>query len=76
MDNTVYYSQKTTSRLVSIIVLSLSSILPLLSIVVLNKIHNPAIRLWVIAGFTILFSTCLGLVTSARKVEIFSAAAA
>jgi hypothetical protein len=76
MDNTVYYSQKTITLLASVIVLSLSSILPLLSILVLNKIHDPSTRLWVTAGFTVLFSLCLGLVTSARRVEIFAAAAA
>lgn len=76
MGNTVYYSQKHVSRLTSIIVVSLSSILPLVSILVLSKVHNLATRLWIIGGCTVVFSLCLGLVASPRKVEIFSAAAA
>ena len=76
MDNTVYYSQKNVSRLTSIVVVSLSSILPLVSILVLTKVHKLSSRLWIIGGCTVLFSLCLGLVASPRKVEIFSAAAA
>lgn len=76
MDNTVYYSQRTVSRFVSIIVVSLSSILPLVSIVLLSKIHKFSTRLWIIAACTVAFSLCLGLVASPKKVEIFSAAAA
>lgn len=76
MNNAVYYSQKNVSRLTSIIVVSLSSILPLVSILVLSKVHKLSTRLWIIAGCTVIFSLCVGLVASPRKVEIFSAAAA
>ncbi len=76
MTNTAYYSQKSISRLTSMIVVSLSSILPLVSILVLSKLEKLSTRVYVIAACTVVFSLCLGLVASPRKVEIFAAAAA
>lgn len=69
-------TEKTILRITSVIALSLSSILPLCSILILNTVHRVPVRLGIIAIFTIVFSGCLGLVTGARRVEIFAASAA
>jgi nucleoside permease NupC len=50
--------------------------LPLCSILLLSTVHRVQVRLGIIAAFTVVFSLGLGLVTGARRVEIFSAAAA
>lgn len=76
MENTACYSQKSVRRGTSMIGVSLSSILPLMSIILLRKIQTLFTRLWIIGGYAGLFSSCLGRVASTRKVEIFSAAAA
>ncbi len=69
-------TQKAILRMTSVITLGLSSILPLCSILVLNTVQRVSVRLGIIAVFTVIFTLCLGLVTGARRVEVFSAAAA
>jgi hypothetical protein len=69
-------TQKAILRITSVIALGLSSILPLCSILVLNTVQKASVRLGIITAFTVIFSLSLGLVTGARRVEIFSAAAA
>lgn len=69
-------TEKAILRITSIIALSLSSILPLCSILILNHVNQAQAQLGIIAVFTIIFSGCLGLVTGARRVEVFAAAAA
>jgi hypothetical protein len=75
MDRSIL-TQKAILRITSVIALGLSSILPLCSILVLNTVRKVPVRLGIIAVFTIIFSLSLGLVTGARRVEIFAAAAA
>ncbi|ERF75969.1 hypothetical protein EPUS_01335 [Endocarpon pusillum Z07020] len=69
-------TQDAILRITSVIALALSSILPLCSILILNTVHKVSVRLGIVAVFTVLFSLSLGLVTGARRVEIFAAAAA
>jgi hypothetical protein len=69
-------TQAAILRITSVIALGLSSLLPLASILVLNTVQKVPVRLGIIAAFTVVFSLTLGLVTGARRVEIFSAAAA
>lgn len=69
-------TQDAILRITSVIALALSSILPLCSILILNTVHRVPVRLGIVAAFTVLFSLSLGLVTGARRVEIFAAAAA
>jgi hypothetical protein len=76
MDDATYYSGKRVARITSFMVLGLSSILPLVAILALNAVQNLSKRLGIIAAFTIVFSTCLGLLTNARRVEVFAASAA
>lgn len=60
----------------SIVATMLSSLLPIVSIVVLYLVHSTPARLGIIAGFTALFSIAVSLVTSAARVENFAATAA
>ena len=56
--------------------MSLSSLFPIVAIIVLNCVKDPTVRLGLMAVFTVAFSFCLGLFSTARKAEIFSASAA
>jgi hypothetical protein len=69
-------TQESILRITSAIALALSSMLPLCSILALNAVRRVQVRLGIIAAFTVVFSLSLGLLTGARRVEIFSAAAA
>jgi hypothetical protein len=69
-------TQKSILRISYAIALALPSILPLCSILLLNTVRRVQVRLGMIAVFTVVFSLSLGLVTGARRVEIFSAAVA
>ena len=42
----------------------------------LYYVTNPQKRLGLIAGYTIAFATCVGLMTNARRSEVFAACAA
>ena len=63
-------------RLTTFVALALSSMLPLSSIVALHAVKNVPGRLGIIAAFTVGFSFSLAIVTRARRIEIFAAAAA
>lgn len=54
----------------------LASMLPILSTIVLYFVQDTGKRLWIITGFTALFSLSLGFFTRATVQEIFSATAA
>jgi hypothetical protein len=53
-----------------------SSLAPMVSIVVLYVVQNTSVRLGLVCAFTLLFSFVLALVTNARRIEIFAATAA
>jgi hypothetical protein len=74
--NTFHYSNKGVLRLVSIATMSLASLFPIVSIIVLSYVQNKVIQLSLIVVFTVTFSLCLGLYQIGRKPEIFSASAA
>ena len=74
--NTVSYSDVSLTRLAAVLGVFLSSLLPIVSIVVLYFIGSDTIRLAVIASFTTCFSVSMCLVTNARVVDIFTATAA
>ena len=70
------YRESTIYRLTSIIATALSSLLPIISIVVLYIVHDMAARLGIIAGFTVAFSMALSIITTANRVENFATTAA
>jgi hypothetical protein len=61
------------ARLLSI---TLASLLPIASIVVLYYVRSMPKRLGIISGFTATFSFVLGLVTNSHMVDVFAASAA
>jgi hypothetical protein len=75
-DNITEYSEAQLRRYSSILSTVLSSLFPLISIIVLVNVDNTNSRLGIVCSFTALFSLSLALVTSARRVDIFAATAA
>ena len=75
-DRTVYYSEVGTGRVVSVITILLSSILPASAIAVLYSISSMQWRLGTMGIFSGVFSACLALVTNGKPVEIFAATSA
>lgn len=54
----------------------ISALFPSISVIVLYFIKSLAVRLWVVLGFSMLFSLVLAVFTNARPIEIFAATAA
>lgn len=70
------YHESAVYRFTSIVATALSSLLPVLAIVVLYIVQNMPARLGIIAGFSAGFSFLLSLITNADRVANFSATAA
>ena len=73
VEGIVHVKQETLTRPSFILSTMLSSLLPVLAIVVLYLVHNMARRLAVLAGFSALFSVGMVTLTSAKRGEIFAA---
>lgn len=76
MTGTTYHSQTTILRVARVFAMTLASLIPVVSIVVLYFVHNMGRRLGIIGGFTAAFSIVLGLVTNGELVDVFAASAA
>ena len=63
-------------RLANILGTVISSLIPIVAIIVLHVVSNMAARLGIVCGFTAIFSVSLASVTQARRIEIFAATAA
>lgn len=74
--NTVRYSHESIARLSAVAGTIIASLLLIGSIAVLYFLDSMKMRLAAIGGFSALFSITLGLLTSGRLVEMFSATAA
>jgi len=73
----LYHYRKTHLRGISHLVgVLLASCIPAASIFTLYYVHSMVDRLGVIVAYSAIFSICLGLFTTARRVEIFGATAA
>lgn len=70
------YSDRRVQHFVDALGTLVSSLFPVLSIVVLYCVNRTALRLGIIAIFTGIFSLALSLLTQARRVEIFAATTA
>ena len=70
------YSDRTIARLSSLIVTVISSVFPIVGVIILYFVKDLLARIGIIAGLTAAFSLVLALVTSAKKSEIFAATAA
>jgi len=76
-DQTIgFVSDEKVTQLVRLLAISLSSVLPIVSIVVLYVIKHAAVRLGVIVIFSVLCSLALATLTNARNVEILGTTAA
>jgi hypothetical protein len=60
----------------TLLIYTIASLLPVVSIVVLYLVDSMPKRLGIVAGFTAAFSIALALFTRARRVDIFAATAA
>jgi hypothetical protein len=74
--NTTYHSQTMLLGIARLLSITLASLLPIVSIVVLYYVHRMPKRLGIISGFTATFSFVLGLVTNCHMVDVFAASAA
>jgi hypothetical protein len=70
------YSDQMIARLASLVVTVISSVFPIVGVIILYFVKDLLARIGIIAGLTALFSLCLALVTDARRGEIFAATAA
>ncbi len=74
--HTTNYSQTVLLRIVRLVAMATSSLLPILAIVVLPFIQSIGWRLFAVAGFTFLFALVVGILTHGQPIDIFAAAAA
>jgi len=70
------YSDRAITKISSLIATVLSSVLPIVGVIVLYFVADTLARIGIIAAMTALFSCCLALLTAAKKSEIFAATAA
>jgi prepilin signal peptidase PulO-like enzyme (type II secretory pathway) len=66
-----HYSDAHLHTMINIVGTVVSSLTPMVSIVVLYVVQSTSIRLGLICAFTLIFSFLLSLDTKARRVEIF-----
>lgn len=71
-----FYSEHRIGAFVRILAILVSSVLPILSIVVLYYIPSQTARLGAIVAFSSLCSVALSLLTDAKNVEIIAVTAA
>ena len=72
----VRYEESSVIVVTNIIGTVLSSLLPIISIIVLYLVEETLTRLDIMVVFTTLFSATLTIFTAARRVEIFASTAA
>ena len=70
------YDEKIVIRAADMIGTAISSLLPILAVIVLHSVREMLTRLGMIALFTVVFALALMVTTKAKRVEIFAATAA
>lgn len=71
-----YISERSISCFVAFLSTVLASILLFVSIISLSLVQNKKVLLGMLSGWTILFAACVGLLTNARRDQIFGSTAA
>jgi hypothetical protein len=71
----VEYDESYLDRISKIVATTLSSIIPILAILVLYFIKSTSQRIYIMIGFTAVFAAALTTFTSARRIEIFASTA-
>lgn len=74
-NQTVRYEEGIVDKSANIIATVLSSVLPMVAIVILNRWESTQMRIYIAIGITAAFAFVLALFTNARRVEIFAATA-
>lgn len=75
-NNTAYVSENQISIFVAILSTVLASSLLFGAVLSLYVVRNPNALLGMLCGWTVLFAACVGLLTSAKRDQIFAATAA
>ncbi|KAJ2901424.1 uncharacterized protein MKZ38_001854 [Zalerion maritima] len=71
-----HYEESSLRSAVRVIGMGLSPMPPLCGIITLFFVENLRARVFIVCGFTLMFSLCLAAVTRARRIEVFAATAA
>ena len=75
-ENLTDYSDKAIVKVSSILATVVSSVFPIVGVIILFFVEDLLARIGIVASLTAVFSAVLAVVTRARKVEIFAATAA
>ena len=75
-EGVTYFQEPTIRHIVSVLSVVISALLLVGAIVALYFTHNQRAKLGLIAVFTMLFAASIGLLTNARKAEVYAATAA
>lgn len=70
------FKEASITKTVNFVTILLAAIFLIGTIVGFYYVERPGVKLGMIAGFTVAFAGCIGLITNARRVEIFAATAA
>jgi hypothetical protein len=70
------FKETSIARTVNVVTILVAAIFLIGTIVGFYFVQRPAVKLGMIAAFATAFAGCLGLITNARRVEIFAATAA
>ncbi|PVI02231.1 hypothetical protein DM02DRAFT_653699 [Periconia macrospinosa] len=73
--NTVVYDESIVEKGANLVATVLSSVLPLVAIVILYRFQDTRLRIYIAVGITAAFALVLAMCTNARRVEIFAATA-
>jgi hypothetical protein len=73
---TTYTSERSLSHFVALLSTILAAVLLFGAIISLYVVHNKQALLGMLSGWTVLFAACVGLLTNARRDQIFAATAA
>lgn len=76
LDCTAIYKGRHITKIVSIISMLSAAVLLVVAIISLYIVNHPTTKLVLVVTYTFLFAISVGLLTNARKAEVFSAAAA
>ena len=75
LDRTTVYKGQHVAQTVAAISILCAAVLLAVAIVSLYIVNNPTAKLGMVAAYTVLFALSIALLTNARRVEIYGAAA-
>ncbi|KAK4115449.1 hypothetical protein N656DRAFT_795189 [Canariomyces notabilis] len=75
LQGAILYEHKDIARVTRLLTITCACALPIASIFVLHSIKDVSVRLGIVFGVSALFSICMGMMTSAKTHDIFTATA-